>query len=142
MFHARRLLRFGDCDPSGIAYFPSYLDMLVGVTEDFFASVGFPWHILTGERRIGLPTVRLDLRFSRPGMQGTDLHFHLRVRRVGNTSLDLDHEVGDGGAVLWTARQVLVATSLDTHKAISWPDDLRRALTQAQEANDAHDPAT
>jgi 4-hydroxybenzoyl-CoA thioesterase len=38
----RRPLRFGDCDPSGIAYFPSYLDMLAGVLEELFAAAGRP----------------------------------------------------------------------------------------------------
>ncbi|MGH6805572.1 MAG: acyl-CoA thioesterase, partial [Ensifer adhaerens] len=32
MYRTKRPLRFGDCDPSGIAYFPSYLNILVGVT--------------------------------------------------------------------------------------------------------------
>ena len=38
-FETTRPLRFGDCDPSGIAYFPSYMHMLVGVTEDLFADL-------------------------------------------------------------------------------------------------------
>jgi hypothetical protein len=32
-FSFDRELRFGDCDPSGIAYFPSYLNILNGVVE-------------------------------------------------------------------------------------------------------------
>lgn len=40
-FESVRKLRFGQCDPSGIAYFPAYLDILVGITEDLFGrSVG------------------------------------------------------------------------------------------------------
>jgi len=30
--------------------------------------------------------------------------------------------------LLWTAEQRLVATSLETHRAIAWPDDIRDAL--------------
>ena len=38
-----RMLRFGDCDPSGVAYFPSYLDILCGVTEEFWQRIGHSW---------------------------------------------------------------------------------------------------
>ena len=35
-FTTIRQLSFGHCDPAGMAYFPAYLDMLVGVTEELF----------------------------------------------------------------------------------------------------------
>lgn len=127
-FTTIRPLRFGDCDPSGIAYFPSYLDMLVGVDEDFFASIGWPWQELAAKQRMGTPTLKLDVLFSHPGFQGDRLEFTLRVVALGRSSLELDHQVHAGGRLLWSARQKLVATSLDTHKSCPWPDDLRAAL--------------
>ncbi|WP_104667814.1 acyl-CoA thioesterase [Ensifer adhaerens] len=142
MFRTKRPLRFGDCDPSGIAYFPSYLNILVGVTEDFFASLGFPWKTMNDERRIGVPTVRLDLTFSRPGFQGDELDFAIEVVGVGRSSLDMEHTVSARDTVLWTAKQRVVATSLDTHASSAWPDDIRAALTQHLETTDAHHPAT
>ncbi|MEO5325612.1 thioesterase family protein [Mesorhizobium sp. CC13] len=136
-FRTSRPLRFGDCDPSGIAFFPSYLNILVGVLEEFFASVGAPWKELVGERRIGTPTVRLDLTFTHPGFHGDMLDFELFVRRVGRSSLDLEHKVSAAGALLWSARHSVVATSLDTHKSLAWPDDLRAALESRLETSDA-----
>lgn len=134
-FSATRRLSFGDCDPSGIAYFPSYLHILVGVLEEFFATLGFPWPELINDRKIGTPTVTLDLRFVRPGLHGVMLHFTLRVRAVGRASLDLDHTVANGGETLWTAKQRLVATSLETHRSCPWPDDLRATLLARLEAD-------
>ena len=55
MFTTSKPLRFGDCDPSGIAYFPSYLDILVGVLEDFFTSLGLPWRAMNEVRRMSVP---------------------------------------------------------------------------------------
>ena len=52
-FSFDRELRFGDCDPSGIAYFPSYLNILNGVVEEFWAAIGFPWPGLITVRKIG-----------------------------------------------------------------------------------------
>ena len=127
-FRTSRPLRFGDCDPSGIAYFPSYLNILVGVLEEFFAEIGAPWKSLNTERRIGTPTVRLDLTFVHPGFHGDQLDFALAVRGVGRSSLDLEHEVSAAGQLLWTARHRVVATSLETHTSLAWPDDLRAAL--------------
>ncbi|MEZ2220195.1 acyl-CoA thioesterase [Rhizobium sp. RCC_161_2] len=141
-FKTTRPLRFGDCDPSGIAYFPSYLNILVGVLEDYFASLGFPWKRLVDDRRIGVPTVRLDLTFMKPGLQGDDLEFVLTVRGIGRSSLDLEHQVSANGHVLWTAKHRVVATSLDTHQSLAWPDDIRAALTSHLEMTDAHHPAT
>ncbi len=141
-FHTTRPLRFGDCDPSGIAYFPSYLNILVGVLEDYFAAHGFPWKVLIGERRIGIPTVRLDLTFSRPGFHGDALEFAIHVRGIGRSSLDLEHEISADGQILWTARHRVVATSLDTHQSLAWPDDIRAALIPHLETADAHHPAT
>ncbi|MBB3451786.1 4-hydroxybenzoyl-CoA thioesterase [Rhizobium sp. BK313] len=141
-FKTTRPLRFGDCDPSGIAYFPSYLNILVGVLEDYFASLGFPWKTLVSNRRIGVPTVRLDVTFMRPGFQGDELDFAVAVRGIGRSSLDLEHQVSANGQVLWTARHRVVSTSLDTHQSLAWPDDIRAALTPHLETTDAHHPAT
>ena len=141
-FRTTRPLRFGDCDPSGIAYFPSYLNILVGVLEDYFTALGFPWKSMIDDRRIGVPTVRLDLTFLKPGLQGDTLEFLLTVRGIGRSSLDLEHQVSANGHVLWTAKHRVVATSLDTHKSTEWPEDIRAALTSHLETTDAHHPAT
>lgn len=142
MFTTTKPLRFGDCDPSGIAYFPSYLNILVGVLEDFFASLGFPWKAMNDERRMSVPTVRLDLTFRSPGFQGDDLDFVLAVRAIGRSSLDLEHTVSRGETVLWTANHRIVATSLDTNTSIAWPDDIRAILKHHLETPHAHHPAT
>lgn len=128
MYTTSRPLRFGDCDPSGIAYFPSYLNILVGVLEEFFAAAGKPWPVLIAEHRIGTPTLRLDLTFVKPGFHGDRLDFALKVVRIGNSSMDLEHEISSSGALLWKASHRIVATSLDTHKALPWPDDIRDAF--------------
>lgn len=136
-FSTSRRLGFGACDPSGIAYFPAYLDLLVGVLEEFFEHIGAPWPALLRDRRIGTPTVKLDLTFERPGFHGDLLQFELIVTRIGRSSLDLHHDVTANGELLWSAEQTIVATSIETHTSCGWPDDVRAALTRCLEANDA-----
>jgi 4-hydroxybenzoyl-CoA thioesterase len=140
-FEATRMLRFGDCDPAGIAYYPRYFDLLNGVIEDWWISMGVPWKVLFGERRIGLPTVRFEVDFRAPAFLEDELRFTLQVKRIGSKSVELDHVVERGATTLWQCAQTLVVTSLDTHRSIAWPDDLRAALVSFQEAPHAHRPS-
>jgi 4-hydroxybenzoyl-CoA thioesterase len=128
LFSFDRELRFGDCDPSGIAYFPSYLNILNGVVEEFWTTIGFPWPRLITVRKIGTPTVHLTCDFSRPSVFGDLLTFELRIGRVGRASLHLEHVVSGTDGLRWRARQIAAATSLVDHHAIPWPDDVRAAL--------------
>jgi 4-hydroxybenzoyl-CoA thioesterase len=141
-FEATRVLRFGDCDPAGIAYYPRYFDLLNGVVEDWWISMGVPWKVLFGVRHIGLPTVRFEVDFRAPAFLEDELRFSLSIKRIGSKSVELDHVVQRSMTTLWQCAQTLVATSLDTHRSIAWPDDLRAALVSFQEAPHAHRPAT
>lgn len=136
-FQTTRVLHFGDCDPSGIAYFPSYLHILIGVLEEFFGAIGADWKSMISERHIGTPTVRLDLTFVKPGFHDDNLDFDLTVKAVGRSSLDLFHTVSAGGDLLWSAQHRIVATDLRSHRACPWPDDIRIALTRHLETKDA-----
>jgi 4-hydroxybenzoyl-CoA thioesterase len=127
-FVAERLLRFSDCDPSGIAYFPSYLNLLNGVVEDFWDFLGVPLPQLIKARAIGTPTVQLECRFERPALFGERLSFSLRVVKIGRSSLHFAHLITGMDGVKWSARQVVVATSLREHRPIAWPDDVRESL--------------
>jgi 4-hydroxybenzoyl-CoA thioesterase len=127
-FSFDRDLRFGDCDPSGIAYFPSYLNILSGVVEEFWATIGFPWPELITVRKIGTPTVHLTCDFSRPSKFGDRLTFRLRISKIGGTSLHLAHVISGADGMRWRARQILAATSLVNHRGTPWPDDVRAAL--------------
>ena len=133
-FATLRTLRFGDCDPAGIAYFPSYFHFLNGVVEEWWMSLGFPWRVLIQERRIGLPTVKLDTQFTAPAFMGDTLHFSFEITALGSRSMTLEHAVARDETLLWQATQVVVATSLDTHQSLAWPDDIRAALQSFQEA--------
>jgi 4-hydroxybenzoyl-CoA thioesterase len=135
-FSFDRELRFGDCDPSGIAYFPSYLNILNGVVEEFWTTIGFPWPELITVRKIGTPTVHLSCDFSRPSVFGDLLTFKLRICRVGRASLHLTHVVSGRDGMRWQARQIVAATSLASHKAIPWPEDIREALLAHMQADD------
>ena len=138
IFTAERELRFGDCDLSGIAYFPAYLNILVTVIEDFFAAGGIAWPDLMKNRQISVPTAQLNVEFKRPGFYGDRLSFELTVAKIGRSSATLIHRVSARGELLWQAKQIIVAASCDVPRPVSWPDDIRQWFTKYLENTDAH----
>jgi len=137
-FEREQEVRFGHCDPAGIVFYPRYFEMLNELVEDWFAqALGLSFDDLIGRRGIGLPTARLDTRFLRVSRHGDRLVQRLHLERLGRSSLTLrtafigkDDEV-DAPRVEYM--QVLVCTSLKTHRPQAFPDDLRRALASAQD---------
>jgi len=128
-FVCEHRVRFSDCDPAGIVFYPNYFVMLNGVVEDWFSSLGAPWDTYHMVRRMGCPTAQLDSTFLTPSRLGEKLAFHLRVEHIGKSALLLQHRiVGPDGTLRWCARQRIVATSLDTHRSTPWPDDIRTAM--------------
>jgi 4-hydroxybenzoyl-CoA thioesterase len=139
-FQREQLVRFGHCDPAGIVFYPRYFEMLNELIEDWFASaLGLPFDVLIGQRRIGMPTAQLDTRFLRVSRHGDRLRQHIHLERLGGSSLTLrvDFFGDDGPRVAFT--QVLVCTSLATHKPQAFPDDLRAALERSLAAQQETD---
>ena len=132
-FRQERTIHFSDCDPAGIVFYPQYFVMLNAHIEDWITEgLGVDYYALVSERRIGLPTVRLEVDFVAVSRMGDRVELELEVERVGGASLTLRrHIAGVGGDRRMTMRQVLVTTSLDTHRAIQLPADLRAALRRA-----------
>jgi 4-hydroxybenzoyl-CoA thioesterase len=130
VFEAARTVRFADCDPAGIVFFPQYLVMLNTLVEQWFDDgLGVPYAQVIGERRLGLPTVRLEADFTAISRHGERLSQQLQVERLGRSSLTLQHEFRCGAERRLRARQVIVCTSLATHRPQALPDDLRAAMT-------------
>ena len=130
LFTTTRMLRFGDCDISGTAYFPTYLDILNGVHEEFWDSIGYPWHHTIWKERWGTPTVHLTCDFAKPSFFGDELTFHLRVIKVGRTSMTLKHRISCGFEERWVCTQIVAASDLDKHRARPWPDEVRELLLE------------
>lgn len=131
-FEREQLIRFSHCDPAGIVFFPQYLVMTNMLVEDWFnQALGIPYAGLLGPRRVGLPIVRLEVDFTAPSRLGDTVRLGLSVERLGSRSLTLAFGCrgGEGGReARFNARQVLVCTSLDSHRAIDMPADMRSAV--------------
>ena len=129
-FERERLVRFSDRDPAGIVFYPQYFVMFNGLVEDWFNDgLRIGYERLVAQRRVGLPTVRLEADFRGVSRFGDRVRLTLAVERLGGRSLTLQLQcLGAGGDLRMQMRQVLVTTSLDSHQAIDLPPDLRDAL--------------
>jgi len=133
IYERRERVRFGHCDPAGIVFYPRYFEMLNAVVEDWISEgLGVSYAELLGPRRVGLPTVSLKTDFKRVSRMGDELVQRIAIRRLGRSSLTLDVEFAGPDGLRVTFEQVLVCTSLQTHRPQEFPADLRAALERAQ----------
>jgi 4-hydroxybenzoyl-CoA thioesterase len=130
-FRRTRMIRFSDCDPAGIVFYPQYFVMLNGLVEDWVSEgLGVDYHALISERRIGLPTVRLEADFRAVSRMGDQVALGLCVERLGSRSISLALRCfeTERGELRMQVKQVLVTTSLESHRAVEIPQDLRAAI--------------
>ncbi|MCX5766391.1 MAG: thioesterase family protein [Gemmatimonadetes bacterium] len=138
VFERQDLVRFGHCDPAGIVYFPRYFEMLNALIEDWFTEgLGVDFAEFTGTRRMGIPTVHLTTHFKQVSRVGDRLTQRIAIQKIGRSSLVLNtvFEASDGVRVSF--EHVVVCTSLETHRPIPFPPDLRSALERAIGASHA-----
>jgi 4-hydroxybenzoyl-CoA thioesterase len=135
-FRRERLIRFSDCDPAGIVFYPQYFVMFNGLVEDWVnEELGIGYRALIVDQRIGLPTVRLEADFRAVSRMGDRVILGLAVERMGTRSLTLDLHCFDAtGETRMRMRQVLVTTSLDSHRAVEIPPALREAIGRSTPA--------
>ena len=135
-FIRKHKIHFSECDPAGIVFFPQYFVLFNDLIETWIDEL-LPegYHGLIGARRVGLPTVHLEVDFKAVSKMGEDVWLSLEVERVGHKSLTLAWKcVGMDGVVRMAAQQTMVTTELDTHRSIAIPDDLKSAIEGAVSA--------
>lgn len=129
-FSCERRIRFSDCDPAGIVFYPQYFVLFNGAMEDWVDALGIGMANLITKRRTGMPSVRLEADFHSISRFGDNVLLQLEVERVGSKSLTLQWRcvAKDTGELRMALKQVIVTTSLETHQAIEIPADLRAAI--------------
>ena len=132
-FSRSRRIRFSDCDPAGIVFYPQYFVLFNDLLEEWIDSIfpeGFAGYIFGC--RFGMPTVRLEAEFKSISRMGDDVILTLEVARIGERSFELALRCKGAvdGSLRMSAKQTLVTTSLDTHQSMQMPQKLREALSR------------
>ena len=122
---------FSACDPAGIMFFPQVFLLFQDHVEAWITdALAIRYADLLGPRRVGLPSVRWESDFRAISRMGDEVIVQLEVERLGEKSLTLRLQIRGADGVRVDARQVIVCTSLETHRSMPFPDDLRAAITR------------
>jgi len=131
VFERTKLIRFHQCDPAGIVFYPQYLVLCNETVEDWFASAhGVDFFDLHAKHRRGVPMRHLEADFIAPSVHGEELCFRLWVEKVGRTSLCVRIRAEADDRLRFQSRQTLVWADLDGPTAMPIDDSWRRRFEQ------------
>jgi len=127
-------VEWGDCDPAGIVYYPSYFRWCDQATYRLFLAAGLKRDdVSSGQWKEGTPLVAAECSFRRASQTGETLVIESHVTRFGRSSFTISHVFRDAsGEVaaegtetrIW-ARKEGDARSL---QAAPIPEDVKRKL--------------
>jgi YbgC/YbaW family acyl-CoA thioester hydrolase len=93
-------VHWGDCDPAGIIFYPTYFRWMDAATWAFFESVGYAPKRMR-EEHLSMPLVSADCQFLSPALHGDRCEVRSRITRFGGKSFVVAHEMmrADGTAL-------------------------------------------
>ena len=128
MFRTSVLVRFGDLDGAGIAYYPNLVNFLHEAFEDFFVGhVGRPYPEVH-KSGIAFPTVKVEMEFFAPVHYGVHVDIDVTVEHVGRSSVRMLYEGSVAGKSVFRGRNTAVLVDLATFEPTPLPDWLRERL--------------
>jgi 4-hydroxybenzoyl-CoA thioesterase len=121
-------VRFGDCDPAGIVFYPRYFEMFNSIVEDWCdQGLGMSFREMHLKHGIGVPTVHIETDFVAPSELGDLLQAQLTVEKIGGASMRVAIRLfGPDGVIRVRATVVLVTMNLRERQAIPLPDEMRK----------------
>src|SRR3954449_9774317 len=93
-------VEWGDCDPAGIIFYPTYFRWMDAATWAFVESVGYGPKRMR-EENLAMPLVSASCDFLAPAEQGDRCEVRSRILRFGGKSFALAHDIvrADGTAL-------------------------------------------
>jgi YbgC/YbaW family acyl-CoA thioester hydrolase len=93
-------LQWGECDPAGIVFYPTYFRWFDSATWNMFAEAGYHAKRMRAEHR-AMPLVAAGCDFRHPAEQEDRAEVRSRILRWGGKSFMVGHQVvRDDGTVL------------------------------------------
>jgi 4-hydroxybenzoyl-CoA thioesterase len=85
-------VHWGDCDPAGIIFYPTYFRWMDAATWALWASVGYHPKRMKSEH-LAMPLVGADCRFVAPAEHGDRCEVRSRITRFGGRSFVVAHDI-------------------------------------------------
>lgn len=129
-----RSLAWGDCDPAGIIYYPTYYRWMDTATWALLAAAGYPAARMRAEH-LTMPLVDSQCAFLSSPTFGDECEVRSEITRWGRSSFTVSHEIvlaADGKLLargsesrVWCRYEAGPGTPL---RSVALPEDLRAAL--------------
>ena len=101
-------VHWGDCDPAGIIFYPTYFRWMDAATWALWSGVGYTAKRMKAEH-LAMPLVGADCRFLAPAGQGDRCEVRSRIVRFGGKSFVVAHDVvRDDGIALASGSETRV----------------------------------
>ncbi len=126
-------IRFEDCDPAGIVFYPRYILMLHRFFEDWFeAGLGYSLGTMNVSRKIGFPVVNLQVRFQKASRLEEILDWSLAVSGISGKTLTLTINAQCKGEKRLSIKIIIVAVNLAVDSIVSReiPADIRDQMSK------------
>jgi 4-hydroxybenzoyl-CoA thioesterase len=99
---------WGDCDPAGIIFYPTYFRWADAACWALFEAAGYTAKRMRAEH-LAMPLVSAQCQFLAPAVQGDRCEVRSRIARFGGKSFVVEHDiVREDGTPLATARETRV----------------------------------
>ena len=129
LFRTTKRIRFQDCDPAGIVYYPNFVDKVEAAIEDWMSdALGESYTRWIFAERLGMPRVKVVCNFMKPCFMGERLTLTLYLRKLGRSSFEIEAVGSVAGEERLRIALVLVSISLESHKAVPLWEPLRAKL--------------
>ena len=131
-------VRWMECDAQGIVYNGAYLGYLEIGQAEYYRNLGFAIYIIPQSGYFDFAVVKSTQEFKAPAKVDEIIELHVRVSKIGNTSLPLNLEIyPEGSARLLTSIEtVYVGYDAATESSRPVPDAIRQLVTRFEETGD------
>ena len=85
-------VEWGDCDPAGIIFYPTYFRWMDAATWAFLESAGYDAKRMRAEH-LAMPLVSASCDFLFPAQQADRCEVRSRIARFGGKSFVVEHEI-------------------------------------------------
>ena len=82
-------VRWSDCDPAGVVYYPNYFTLVESALLAFLEHRGTTWVALMRELGLGFPRVEAHARYLGPASASDRLRVEIRVAEIRSSGLRL-----------------------------------------------------
>lgn len=135
--HIHRVnVRFGDCDPAGIVYFPNFMKWMDESSLAFFMACGVPpWRELNRISGIvGTPLLEIHTRFVNSATYGQAIEVHTTIEQWNPKTFKHRHVIRRGDTLICEATEVRAFVQRDKDdperlRAIPIPEDIKALCT-------------